>query len=96
MKAFKDFSEEVKNKIYQRTKETDSKPHEAKQYLDSLFNKSDANKDGKLNLEEFKSLCVHHEEYIRETCGDSVKLTDDSMEGRFKAYDLENKGFVNQ
>ena len=57
------------------TKEREADPEETQKTLMELFDKSDANADGKLNQEEFIALCKNLEVLVRSECGDAVLLT---------------------
>lgn len=56
------------------TKEREKNPQETQKTLVTLFNKSDANGDGKLDLNEFATICKELENLVRDKCGDAVTL----------------------
>jgi len=56
------------------------------------FDEADVNKDGKLNLEEYKSFYRLMEEKLRKDMGGAYHLTDEQLDASHAAHDLDGNG----
>lgn len=58
------------------------------------FDAADANKDGHLDLEEWKSYYKKYEEDFKNAHGAEFHFTDEELEKSFKAHDFDNSGGI--
>ena len=69
-------------------------PEKCMEHVKITFEQHDVNKDGKLDLTEFKEMCKAMKEEMKKCHGECVECKDEVEENIFKAYDRSESGLL--